>query len=247
MSGIRLPGAPGPSPCAASGGPPAAPWPGRRGAPGRRRCGAPARPPRVARPRPPYAAGRRRSSGRTPPPRRTARRRRCGAGRTTPGASTESSAAIASSACQVSSASSRSRSGTPMSSHVAVTRRSEGSMKRCTSAMSTAIAVFTAGQVEVLAEGEDRPGPVVEEVAVVDEGTLLAAGGALGVQHHVDPGGGAGDGALVGPGAHPAVVGLLGADHLGHRPQHRDVRRRGVAAVGGRAPEAEEPGRRAGP
>ena len=33
-----------------------------------------------------------------------------------------------------------------MSSHVIVTRRSDGSMKRCTSAMSTAIAVFTAAR-----------------------------------------------------------------------------------------------------
>ncbi len=72
-------------------------------------------------------------------------------------------------------------------------------MKRCTSAMSTAIAVLTAFRSKAspsanTAGSSRRGGPVVHE------GALLSRGRALGVEHHVDPRGGAGDRALVGPG-----------------------------------------------
>ena len=93
------------------------------------------------------------------------------------------------------------------------------------------------GQVELLPDGEQRNGPVLEEIGVAHERAGRAPGGSFGVQHHVDPRGGPVDLTELG-----SVVLLLAAHHLGHRPEHRDVRRRGVAPQRRRAPQAQEPG-----
>ena len=115
-------------------------------------------------------------------------------------------------------------------------------MNLCTCAMSLAIAVLTACRSKASPSAKTGLGPVGQQVGVPDEAALLAAGRALGVQHHVDPRGGAGDVALA-----LVVVLLLAADDLGHRPQHRDVRRRRVAAVGARRATARGTTPRAGP
>ena len=82
--------------------------------------------------------------------------------------------------------------------------------------------------------------PVVEQVAVADEDPAAVgdglAGGALGVQHHVQPAGGE-----VRRAEPVGVVGLLAADHLGGRPQHRREDRRRAVADRGHPPQAEEP------
>ena len=109
-------------------------------------------------------------------------------------------------------------------------------MNWCTLRMSLAEADFTANRSKRWPMPNKRDGPVGQQVLVADVRPLRAAGGALGVQHHVHPRGRAVDLAEAG-----GVVALLAADHLGHGPQHGDVRRRGLAAERGRPPQAEEP------
>ena len=109
-------------------------------------------------------------------------------------------------------------------------------MNWCTLRMSLAEADFTANRSKRWPIPKSGMVQSVEQVLVADERPLRAAGGALGVQHHVHPRGGAVDLAEAG-----GVVALLAADHLGHGPQHGDVRRRGLAAERGRPPQAEEP------
>ncbi len=95
-------------------------------------------------------------------------------------------------------------------------------------------------ELELLAELHHDLDPVVEQVAVPDEDAAAVghrlAGGALGVQQHVQPAGGEVRGAEA-----VGVVLLLAADHLRRRAQHRGEDRDRAVADRGDPPQAEEP------
>ena len=144
------------------------------------------------------------------------------------------------SSAHVSAVSSCSRGGRPRSSRVSVTRRRPGSTKRCTSRICSLRACRTCCSSSVSADVHRRLHPVVEQVGVPDEDPAAVgdglAGGALGVQQHVEPAG-----REVRRAEPVGVVLLLAADHLGRRAQHGREDRRGAGADRGHPPQAEEP------
>ncbi len=92
-------------------------------------------------------------------------------------------------------------------------------------------------QPQIAVDGADDGLPGVEEVVVAHEGARGAAGRALGVEHHVDPGGSA-----LGVLQQVVVVGALAADDLRRRTQHRHECRCDAQVLGDSGPEWEEPG-----
>ena len=130
--------------------------------------------------------------------------------------------------------------GSWRSARLWVTRRRPGSTNRWPSRICSLLACSTFWSSQLLAELHDDLDPVVEQVAVADEHAAAVghrlAGGALGVQQHVEPAG-----REVGRAEPVGVVLLLAADHLGRRAQHRREDRDGAVADRRHPPQADEP------
>ena len=160
----------------------------------------------------------------------------CSAGRVAAG---RRAAAAAAHAC---SASSRTAAGRSRSSQPTRLRCSAGSTNSSTSARAPVELRRARGTSSSRRRGRTSPTPVGQQVVVADERAPRAARRALGLQHHVEPGGGA---ARVGL---PGAVGLRGArEDLGGVAQHRHEGRRDAELCRAALSTAAGTSRSAGP